>query len=57
MLYFVGDMEGKALAAALRDKLPRYMLPNIVNKLGTMPLTPNGKLDRVLLKKKYEESK
>jgi len=57
VLYFVGDMEGRALAAALRDKLPRYMLPNIVNKLETMPLTPNGKLDRVLLKKKYEESK
>ena len=57
VLYFVGDMEGKALAAALRDKLPRYMLPNIVERLDIMPLTANGKLDRVGLKKKYEESK
>ena len=34
----------------LKDKLPRYMLPNRVKKLETMPLTANGKLDRVTLK-------
>ena len=57
VLYFVGDMEMKDLVTVLRDKLPRYMIPNKVIKLETMPLTANGKLDRVALKNQFEASK
>jgi len=57
VLFYVGDPEARPLSAALRDKLPRYMLPNIVRKLDIMPLTANGKLDRVTLKKRYESEK
>ena len=57
VLYFVGDMEMKELVTILRDKLPRYMIPNKVIKLETMPLTANGKLDRVALKNQFEASK
>ncbi len=49
-LYYVGGVEEKELLEILKDKLPRYMLPNRVKKLETMPLTANGKLDRVTLK-------
>ena len=57
VLYYVGEMPMKELVTVLREKLPRYMIPNKVIELETMPLTANGKLDRVTLKKMFEESK
>lgn len=53
VLYYVGTMEEKELAVALRDKLPRYMVPNRMVRLERMPLTANGKIDRVTLKQSY----
>lgn len=55
VLFYVGDMEVKELVSTLKDKLPRYMIPNRVEKLDVMPLTANGKLDRVLLGKRAAE--
>lgn len=55
VLYYVGDIETGELTKALKDKLPRYMIPNYVKKLDEMPLTPNGKINRVFLKQKYQE--
>lgn len=52
-LYYVGDMEEKELVKILRDKLPRYMLPNFIRRLEQMPFTANGKIDRVTLLKRY----
>ncbi len=54
VLYYVGDISTKDLTATLKDKLPRYMIPNHVEQLETMPLTPNGKIDRVFLSNKYK---
>lgn len=50
ILYYVGDISEADVAGYLKDKLPRYMIPNVTRKLDKMPLTPNGKIDRVLLK-------
>lgn len=50
VLYYVGTIEERELATALRDKLPRYMIPNRMIRLEQMPLTANGKIDRVTLK-------
>lgn len=49
-LFYVGAIEEKALIAILKEKLPRYMIPHKVTRLEAMPLTANGKLDRVKLK-------
>ena len=54
VLYFVGDISEKELTAALKTKLPRYMLPNRIFRIESMPLTANGKIDRVTLKRSYE---
>jgi amino acid adenylation domain-containing protein/non-ribosomal peptide synthase protein (TIGR01720 family) len=34
------------LRAYLREKLPEHMIPSALVPLGSMPLTPNGKIDR-----------
>lgn len=54
VLYYVGDMQTAELTKALKDKLPRYMIPNKVMKLDNMLFTANGKIDRVGLKKMYK---
>ena len=54
-LYYVGDVEEKELITLLKDKLPRYMIPNYVKRLEQMPFTANGKIDRVTLKKMHQE--
>ena len=53
VLYYVGDPSEKELTELLKEKLPRYMLPNRLFKLDNMPFTANGKIDRVTLKNRY----
>lgn len=55
-LYYTGDIGDSALRKALKDKLPRYMLPQNLCQLDRMPLTPNGKIDRNALKKRSDSN-
>ena len=55
VLFYTGPAEKADLAAYLKQRLPRYMQPNKVFKLDTMPHTPNGKLDRKALTAIYEQ--
>ena len=54
VLYYVGDVTTAIIADFLKQKLPRYMVPNVMQNISEMPLTPNGKIDRVLLKEMYK---
>ncbi|NMO19519.1 non-ribosomal peptide synthetase, partial [Pyxidicoccus fallax] len=49
--YVVGapDMQVEALRAALKQRLPDYMVPSAFVPLEALPLTPNGKVDRKAL--------
>ena len=47
--FYVGDTDSLTLTKELKSLLPRYMIPNVIEKLDVMPLTANGKLDRRLL--------
>ena len=48
--YVVGaSLPHDELRAALRKKLPEYMLPSAFVFLKALPLTPNGKIDRAAL--------
>lgn len=49
-MFYMGTIEKGELVSLLKDKLPRYMIPNTVIKLELMPLTANGKTDRNALK-------
>lgn len=57
VLYYVGDVENKDLVASLKEKLPRYMIPNYVEQLAELPFTANGKIDRKTLKSNYQNKR
>ena len=40
------DFDEAAWGSAIADRLPPYMLPSTFTRLGDMPRTPNGKVDR-----------
>lgn len=57
VLFYVGDVSARQVADDLRKRLPRYMLPNSIEVLETMPLTSNGKINRKLLKEQINAGK
>lgn len=57
VLYYVGTLDKKEIKTALKEKLPRYMIPNVIKQLEEMPMTPNGKINRKFLKESYEDSR
>ncbi|MBQ9030453.1 MAG: amino acid adenylation domain-containing protein [Parasporobacterium sp.] len=57
VLYYVGDATRAEVAEFTKEKLPRYMFPNVITQLESMPYTANGKIDRVSLKNMYNEGK
>lgn len=57
VLFYEGDIEKKQLTKELRQMVPRYMLPNAIIQLDSMPLIANGKKNRQALQKIYEEQK
>jgi D-alanine--poly(phosphoribitol) ligase subunit 1 len=48
-LYYEGEGTPSELASHLNTILPRYMVPNKIEKLDALPLTPNGKINRMKL--------
>ena len=54
ILFYVGDVTPAEMTTYIKEKLPRYMVPNVVRQLSEMPFTPNGKIDRNGLKTMYE---
>lgn len=41
----------------VKDKLPKYMFPNVINRIDAMPHNMNGKIDRIALKRNYQQLK
>ncbi len=52
--FYAGSADEKQLKQALREKLARYMLPDIFVRLDAMPHTANMKIDRVRLKQQMK---
>lgn len=53
---YEGDVRRRDLIRHLKTKLPKYMIPTSFKQVEQMPINPNGKIDRVLLKKTYLEA-
>lgn len=53
VLFYTGDTDEALISKALKERLPRYMMPNHIYRRSAMPYTPNGKLDRIALKQQY----
>ena len=57
VLFYVGEIEKRSLTKALKEKLPRYMIPNVMIPLDSLPLTANGKMNRLAMREIYEQQK
>lgn len=56
VLFYCGkDATQSYILKKLRDKVPKYMFPNIMIILDEMPYTLNGKIDRLRLKEYYDK--
>lgn len=55
ILYYVGTAQMPEILAFIKEKLPRYMIPSVVEKIESLPLTLNGKVDRLALKEKWKK--
>ncbi|MDD3413428.1 MAG: amino acid adenylation domain-containing protein [Lachnospiraceae bacterium] len=54
ILIYVGEeYNNTSVIEGLKEKLPRYMIPNVLYKLDEMPLNLSGKVDRVKLQDAY----
>ncbi len=51
------DTDAAYLTTAVKNRLPKYMLPNVWRVYKRMPSNANGKIDRVKLKQEYEDEK
>ncbi len=56
VLFYVGEAEKRELMRAVRDRLPKYMIPSAYVRLETLPQLPGGKLDRKALKRMAAEA-
>ncbi|WP_069632718.1 AMP-binding protein [Campylobacter pinnipediorum] len=57
-LFFEGNADKNEILNTLKQRLPIFMLPNIIYKEDKLPINKNGKIDRAKLNKKiYNDDK
>ena len=55
VLFYCGNEATQSyILKKLKDKVPKYMFPNVMLQLEEMPHTLNGKIDRLRLKEYYD---
>lgn len=52
---YEGETENTEIINHVKEIIPKYMYPNIIIQTPKMPYNANGKIDRVKLKKEYED--
>ena len=50
---YVGEPDTAELVRALRERLPKYMIPEQFRQAESLPRLPNGKTDRARLRKEF----
>jgi acyl-coenzyme A synthetase/AMP-(fatty) acid ligase len=51
-----GDVEVSSVKEALKNRLPLYMIPNIIKMLDSMPVNANGKIDKNRIKRMDDDT-
>ena len=54
LYYTTSDGKELDIINLVKDKIPVYMFPEVINMLKVMPYNMNGKIDRIELKRMYE---
>ncbi|MBE0654869.1 MAG: AMP-binding protein, partial [Bacteroidales bacterium] len=54
LVYQGENADKKYILNEIKDKLPKYMFPNIMISMEKLPYNINGKIDRTLLRTKYK---
>ena len=57
LYYTTVDGQPMDIINLVKERIPVYMFPEVVNHLAQMPYNLNGKIDRIELKKQYEANK
>ncbi len=57
ILFYTGSIDKTQLAIKLGQRLPKYMLPNVIEQYEAFPYNANGKIDRRKLSEKYANEK
>lgn len=57
LYYTTVDGQQMDIINLVKERIPVYMFPEVVNHLAQMPYNLNGKIDRIELKKQYEATK
>lgn len=57
LYYTTADGQPMDIINLVKERIPVYMFPEVVNHLAQMPYNLNGKIDRIELKKAYENGK
>jgi len=57
IVFYAGEVSKADAVLYCREKLPRYMVPNRIEQIEQMPLTLNGKIDRLALRELYKNKK
>ena len=57
LYYTTADGQPMDIINLVKERIPVYMFPEVVNHMVQMPYNMNGKIDRIELKKQYEASK
>ncbi|MBR5376614.1 MAG: amino acid adenylation domain-containing protein [Lachnospiraceae bacterium] len=56
MIYVSDALDDIRIIEYLKERLPRYMIPNVLKKVEKMPLTSGGKTDRMKLREMMIEN-
>ena len=57
LYYTTVDGQPMDIINLVKERIPVYMFPEVVNHLAEMPYSLNGKIDRIELKRQYEATK
>ena len=57
VMFYQGDISREAILERLKEKLPRYMVPNVIRRVESFPKTRTQKVDTKQLLKYYKENR